>query len=50
MMGAAITVLLWISLRRWTDVVIVGTGLILSLTWMQGSIGWGLILGDWVRC
>ena len=47
MMGAAITVLLWISLRRWTDVVIVGSGLILSLTWMQGSIGWGLIFGDW---
>ena len=48
LMGAAITVLLWISLRRWTDVAIVGGGLVLSLTWMQGAIGWGIIIGDWI--
>jgi len=47
LMGVAITLLLWISLRRWTDVAIVGCGLILSLTWMQGAIGWGIIFGDW---
>ena len=48
LMGAAIVVLLWASLRRWSDVAIVCTGLVGSLVWMQGAIGWGIILGEGV--
>ena len=35
-----VLVLLWGSLRRWSDVVIVSAGLGLSLLWMHGLIGW----------
>jgi len=45
-MALAITVLLWFSLRRASDVVIVGATLIFALLWMQGSIGWMIILGE----
>ncbi len=45
-MGAAILILLWFSLRRFSDVAIVGATLGFSLLWMQGSIGWGIILGE----
>ena len=46
LMGVAIMVLLWFSLRRWSDVGIVGIGLVLSLVWMQGSIGLLILFGD----
>ena len=39
MMGLAMTVLLYISLRRWSDVAIVGVALGGALLWMQGLIG-----------
>ncbi len=39
MMGIAILVLLYVSLRRWTDVVIVSMALGGALLWMQGMIG-----------
>ena len=39
-MGLIVIVLLWGSLRRWSDVGIVSAGLTLSLLWMFGSIGW----------
>jgi len=39
-MGLIVTVLLWASLRRWSDVGIVSAGLGLSLLWMFGLIGW----------
>jgi len=42
----AVLILLWASLRRLSDVAIVGTSLGFSLIWMQGSIGWAIILGD----
>ena len=45
-MFIAILVLLWFSLRRASDVAIVGATLGFSLLWMQGSIGWGIILGE----
>ena len=48
LMGLAVMVLLWLSLRRLTDVVIVGGALALSLLWMQGTIGHLSILGDMV--
>lgn len=35
-----VIILLWGSLRRWSDVAIVSTGLSLSLLWMYGLIGW----------
>ena len=34
------------SLRRVSDVIIVGFGLSLALIWMQGSIGWIWIFGE----
>lgn len=44
-----ISIFLWISLRRYTDVLLVMFALGLSLVWMQGFIGWissfGNILG-----
>ncbi len=46
LMGAAIMILLWFSLRRWSDVGIVGLGLVLSLVWMQGSIGLLILFGE----
>lgn len=39
-MGVVITLLLWASLRRWSDVWITLGALGLSLLWMQGLIGW----------
>ena len=45
LMGVAILVLLWASLRRVSDVAIVGTSLALSLVWMYGLIGWAIVLG-----
>lgn len=45
-MAVAIIVLLWVSLRRFSDVAIVAATLGFSLLWMQGSIGWGIILGN----
>jgi len=40
MMVVAVALLLYLSLRRWSDVAIVGTGLFVSLVWMQGWIGY----------
>ena len=45
-MFVCILVLLWGSLRRVSDVAIVATTLGFSLLWMQGLIGWGMILGS----
>ena len=45
-MALVVTMLLWLSLRRASDVAIVSVGLILSLIWMQGLIGWTIILGQ----
>ena len=45
-MGVVVVFLLWMSLRRVSDVLIVGAGLSLALLWMQGSIGWIWIIGD----
>ena len=47
LMGVAITLLLWASLRRFSDVVIVGSALVLSLLWMQGAIGHVSNFGNW---
>jgi len=45
-MGIVVIALLWLSLRRISDVAIVGSGLIISLVWMQGLIGWLALLGE----
>ena len=45
-MTLVVTILLWFSLRRVSDVAIVVVGLALSLMWMQGLIGWAIILGQ----
>ena len=45
-MGLVVVFLLWLSLRRVSDVLIVGTGLSLALLWMQGSIGWIWIIAE----
>tara|TARA_Y100001960_G_scaffold143562_2_gene152009 strand:+ start:1960 stop:5247 length:3288 start_codon:yes stop_codon:yes gene_type:complete len=45
LMGLAILILLWASLRRVSDVAIVATALAVSLVWMYGLIGWAIILG-----
>ena len=45
MMIVIVVFLLWFNLRRISDVIIVGIGLILALLWMQGLIGWSMILG-----
>ena len=45
-MAVVVTILLWLSLRRASDVAIVAIGLVLSLLWMQGLIGWAIILGQ----
>jgi len=45
MMVVIVVFLLWFNLRRISDVIIVGIGLILALLWMQGLIGWSMILG-----
>ena len=46
LMAIAVIIILWLSLRRVSDVVLVGLGLVLSLMWMQGSIGWLMLLGE----
>ena len=46
-MGVVIAVLLWASLRRWSDVGITLGTLGLSLVWMQGLIGWLSRVGGW---
>ncbi len=46
LMAIVVIILLWLSLRRISDVLIVGVGLVLSLLWMQGLIGWGVIFGE----
>jgi len=46
LMAIVVIILLWLSLRRISDVLIVGIGLVLSLLWMQGLIGWGIIFGQ----
>ena len=38
--------LLWINLRRISDVAIVSTSLVVSLFWMYGLIGWAMIFGQ----
>ncbi len=45
-MALVVSVLLWLSLRRASDVAIVLVGLALALMWMQGLIGWAIILGQ----
>ena len=45
-MVLCVLVLLYFSLRRVSDVVIVGTTLGFSLLWMQGLIGWFILLGE----
>ena len=46
LMAIVVVILLWLSLRRISDVMIVCTGLVLSLLWMQGLIGWSIIFGN----
>ena len=45
-MSLVVVALLWINLRRKSDVAIVSTALALSLAWMYGLIGWAIILGQ----
>ena len=45
-MFLCVLLLLWASLRRVSDVAIVGMTLGFSLLWMQGMVGWGIILGN----
>ena len=45
-MFLCVLILLWASLRRVSDVCIVAMTLGFSLLWMQGLIGWGIILGN----
>jgi hypothetical protein len=45
-MVLCVLVLLYFSLRRLSDVAIVGTTLAFSLLWMQGLIGWCILLGN----
>ena len=45
-MFLCVLILLWASLRRVSDVAIVGMTLGFSLLWMQGMIGWGIIVGN----
>ena len=45
-MFVCVLLLLWASLRRVSDVAIVGMTLGFSLLWMQGMVGWGIILGN----
>ena len=44
-MFVCVMILLWGSLRRFSDVAIVATTLGFSILWMQGLIGWGMIIG-----
>ena len=38
--------LLWLNLRRISDVAIVSTSVVVSLFWMYGLIGWAMIFGQ----
>ena len=44
-MSLIVVALLWINLRRISDVAIVSTSLVVSLVWMYGLIGWAMIFG-----
>ena len=46
LMSIAVLVLLWVNLRRLSDVAIVATSLAVSMFWMYGLIGWAIILGN----
>ena len=48
MMGIAILILLYSSLKRWTDVMIVSMALGGALLWMQGLIGHASSLFGWM--
>jgi len=48
MMGLAIVVLLYVSLRRWSDVAIVMFALGAALLWMQGLIGHFANITGWL--
>jgi len=45
-MSVIVVFLLWINLRRISDVAIVSTSLVVSLIWMYGLIGWAMIFGQ----
>ena len=45
-MSVIVVFLLWINLRRISDVAIVSTSLVISLIWMYGLIGWAMIFGE----
>ena len=45
-MSFIVVALLWINLRRISDVAIVSTSLVVSLIWMYGLIGWAMIFGQ----
>lgn len=47
-MGIAIIILLYVSLRRWSDVAIVSLSLGGALLWMQGLIGHSSTLLGWI--
>ena len=46
LMSVMILILLWVNLRRASDVAIVATSLVVSMFWMYGLIGWAIILGN----
>nr|MCS5525810.1 efflux RND transporter permease subunit [Candidatus Poseidoniaceae archaeon] len=48
MMGFAILILLYLSLKRWTDVMIVSMALGGAMLWMQGLIGHASSLFGWI--
>jgi predicted RND superfamily exporter protein len=48
MMGIAILILLYLSLKRWTDVMIVSMALGGAMLWMQGLIGHASSLFGWM--
>jgi hypothetical protein len=45
LMSIVVVLLLWVNLRRISDVAIVSTSLVTSMIWMYGMIGWAIILG-----
>ncbi|HJM13437.1 MAG TPA: MMPL family transporter [Candidatus Thalassarchaeaceae archaeon] len=45
LMSIVVVLLLWVNLRRISDVAIVSTSLVTSMIWMYGLIGWAIILG-----
>ena len=46
LMAIVVIVLLWINLRRISDVGIVVSSLAISLFWMYGLIGWMMVIGQ----